>query len=123
MPKKAEETEKKSEENKSEKKELEKLSKEQYEKKVIELAQSGLTSEKIGEKLRNENIHPKEYEKISKILKKNNVYIGPDVKNVEKKLADLDSHYSKNKQDKKAKKEREKIFGNLRKLKKYYEKN
>lgn len=118
MPKKAIETEKKLEVEKEHKK----LSKEEYEKKVIEFAKNGLTSEKIGEKLRSEEIHSQEHGKISKILKENKIYTEPDVKNVKKKLEDLENHYNKNKQDKKALKEREKIFGNLRKLKKYYEK-
>ena len=52
--------------------EAKKLSDKDFEKKVIELAKKGLTSEKIGETLRKENIHPKEYKKkISKILKEN----------------------------------------------------
>ena len=46
-----------------------KLSQKDYEKKVLELAKKPLTSEKIGEELRKQGIHPKEYHrKISKIL-------------------------------------------------------
>lgn len=126
MPKKSDkkaETEKKPEEQEKLEKIHKKLTQEEYEKKVIELSKSGLTSEKIGEILRKEGIHPKEHGKISKILRKNNAYNGPDVMNVKKKLEKLELHLSKNKQDKKAVKEKEKIFGNLRKLKKYYEKS
>ncbi len=55
---------------KSEEKSTKKLSQEGFEKKVLELASKGLTSEKIGEELRKQGIHPKEYnKKISKILK------------------------------------------------------
>ncbi len=38
-----------------------KLSQKDYEKKVLELAKKDLTSEKIGEELRKQGIHPKEY--------------------------------------------------------------
>jgi hypothetical protein len=40
-----------------------KVSQAEFEKKVKELAEKGLTSEKIGEELRRQNIHPKEYNK------------------------------------------------------------
>ncbi len=114
MPKKSE---KKQEEGKEEKK----LSLEEYEKKVIELANKGLTSEKIGEELRKKGIHPKEYEKkISKILK--DKYVSPDLKNTEKKLENIEEHLKNNKQDKKAKRERSRIFSQVRKIKKYLKK-
>lgn len=100
-----------------------KISPSEYEKKVIEIAKTGLTSEKIGEKLRREGIHPKEHHrKISKILKEKDLYVNPDLKNNEAKLENLKKHYEKNKQDKRALKDRERIYGRLRKLKKYFEK-
>ena len=99
-----------------------KISSGEYEKKIAELAKKGLTSEKIGEALRKEGIHPKENGKISRILRAKGMYIAPDVKNVEAKLERNRAHYEKNKQDKRAFKDREKIIGNLRKLKKYYDK-
>ncbi len=96
-----------------------KISQEEFEKKVIELAEKGLTSEKIGEELRRQKIHPKEYnKKISKILK--DKYINPDLKNVEEKLERIKKHYSKNKQDKRAMREKDRIFAQFRKLKKYF---
>jgi ribosomal protein S15P/S13E len=96
-----------------------KISQEEFEKKVLELAGKGLTSEKIGEELRRQKIHPKEYNgKISKILK--DKYINPDLKNVEEKLERIKKHYSKNKQDKRAMREKDRIFAQLRKLKKYF---
>ena len=98
-----------------------KITQKEYEKKILELADKGLTSEKIGEQLRKQNIHPKEFEKkISKILKENNKYVDPDLKNVEVKLEAIKKHYTKNKQDKRAKREKDRIFSQLRRLKKYF---
>ena len=114
---------KKSENKKKEKFEKhaksEKLSQLEFEKKVIELAEKGLTSEKIGEELKKQNIHPKEYsKKISKILGEK--YINPNLKNVEAKLERVKKHYEKNKQDKRAMREKDRVFAQLRKLKKYF---
>lgn len=96
-----------------------KLSQLEFEKKVLELAEKGLTSEKIGEQLRKQNIHPKEYnKKISKILGEK--YINPDLKNIEAKLEKIKKHYEKNKQDKRAMREKDRIFSQVRKLKKYF---
>ncbi len=115
MPKKLE---KKQEETKEEEK---KLTLEEYEKKVLELANKGLTAEKIGEELKRKDIHPKEYgKKISKILK--DKYVNPDLKNTEKKLEKIEEHLKKNKQDKKAKRERSRVFSQVRKIKKYLKK-
>jgi ribosomal protein S15P/S13E len=120
MPKKSTEAEKKAEESKKESLH-QKLSEEEYEKKVVELAKNDLTSEKIGEALRKEGIHPQEYSKrISQILRKHGLYSSPDLKNIQAKLEGLDKHFQSNKQDKKAKKDREKIYGNYRKLKGYF---
>ena len=103
------------------KEEKSKISQAEFEKKVIELAKKGLTSEKIGEELRQQGIHPKEYnKKISKILGNKN--INPDLKNVEEKLEKVKKHYEKNKQDKRAMREKDRIFAQLRKLKKYFAK-
>ncbi len=114
MPKKTEKDEKP-------KTEQEKMSLEEYEKEVLKLADKGLTSEKIGEELKRKGIHPKEYnKKISKILK--DKYINPDLKNVEKKLEKIEQHLKNNKQDKKAMRERSRIFSQVRKIKKYQKK-
>ncbi len=105
----------------AEKKTSKKLIEKEYEKKVVELAKSGMTAEKIGESLRKEGIHPKEYpKKISKILKENNLYVNPDIKNVEEKLERIKAHYEKNKQDKRAMREKDRVYAQLRKLKKYF---
>jgi len=109
---------------KSEKKQEEKSKKltlPEYEKKVLDLANKGLTSEKIGEELKKQGIHPKEYnKKISKIL--GDKYPDSDLKNAEEKLKRIESHMEKNKQDKKAMRERSRIFSRIRKIKKYLKK-
>lgn len=114
---------KKSKENKKKNKEKhEKISEEEFEKKVIELAKKGLTSEKIGESLRKEGIHSKEHKKISKILKEKNIYENPDFKNMEKKLSVIRTHLEKNKGDKKAMREKDRIFSRLRRIRLYLNK-
>ena len=111
MPKKAETKEQKKK----------KPTQAEFEKKVIELANKGLTSEKIGENLRQQGIHPKEYnKKISKILKEKEKYTNPDLKNVQEKLERIQKHKEKNKQDKRAMREKDRVFAQLRKLKKYF---
>ena len=108
-------------ETKKKEKVNEKISSADFEKKIVELAKEGLTSEKIGEKLRQEGIHSKEFDKtISQILKEKNMYINPDLKNVETKLNRIVKHYGKNKQDKRSMREKDRIFAQLRKLKKYF---
>ncbi|MFW5847252.1 MAG: hypothetical protein ACOCUU_03795 [Nanoarchaeota archaeon] len=98
-----------------------KLTKKQIQDKIVELANSGLTCEKIGESLKKEGIYPKENKiKISKVLKEKGIYTNPDLKNVENKLNRIKNHYENNKQDKRAKREKDRIFGHLRKLKKYF---
>lgn len=100
---------------------LEKLSDEEFEKKVLELSESGMTSEKIGESLRKQGIHPKEYSKnISKILKEKEKYSPPELKNIQEKLEKIKVHYEKNRQDKKAMREIDRIFSKLRKIRGYY---
>jgi len=106
---------------KAEKKEAKKLEEKEYEKQVLALAEKGLTSEKIGEALRKEGIHPKEYNKsISAVLKEKKVYVNADIKNISDKLSRVKLHYNKNKQDKRAKREVERLSSQLRKLKIYF---
>lgn len=101
------------------KEEKEKLTQKEFEEKVRKLAKEGLTSEKIGQKLRDEKVHPKDYSgKISKIM--GELYVNPDMKNVEIKLKKIGKHYSENKQDKRAKREKDRVFSQLRKIKKYF---
>jgi len=121
MPKKSE-SKKKEKPEKTEEEKPKKLSQEEFEEKVLELGKKGLTSEKIGESLRRKNIHPKDYsKKISQILNEKKLYSNPDVQNIEKRLKRIEAHYSKNKQDKRAKREKERVFSQLRKQKKYLE--
>lgn len=102
--------------------EKQKISQEEYEKKIIELAKTGITCEKIGEALRKTGIHPQEFDKkISRVLKEKGVYVSPDAKNVQEKLERITAHCEKSKQDKKAKREKGRIFAQNRKFRKYYQ--
>lgn len=98
-----------------------KITQEEFEKEVVKLAKQGLTSEKIGQKLKEEGIHTKNFKiKVSQILKQNNLYEQPDLKNVGNKLEAIKSHFEKNPQDKKSKREKDRVFSQLRKLKIYH---
>ena len=97
-----------------------KISQADFEKKVLELAGKGLTSEKIGEALKHQDIHSKDYKnKISKILKDADKHIDADMKNIEDKLEKIKTHYAENKQDKRAMREKDRVFAQLRKRKIY----
>lgn len=101
--------------------EKKKVSPAEFEKKVIELADKGITSEKIGETLRQQGIHSKEFEKsISQILKEKGKYINPDLKNIESKLERIKKHLEKNKGDKRALRENSRVFSQLRTAKKHF---
>ncbi|MFA5071390.1 MAG: hypothetical protein WC511_03435 [Candidatus Pacearchaeota archaeon] len=118
MPKKAktEEAEKKAETKKAEK-----ISESEFEKKVIELADKGMTAEKIGETLKRQGIHSKDYsKKISQIL--GHKYKSPDMENISNKLAKLDEHVKNNHGDKRAIREKGRIFAQLKRLKEYLNK-
>ncbi len=98
-----------------------KISQEEFESKVVELSKSGLTSEKIGEVLRKDGIHSKEFQKkISQILKEKDFYVNPDIKNVELKLTRIEKHSKIHKKDRRAMRERERVFAQLRKLREYF---
>ena len=101
-----------------------KISEKDFEKEVIELAKKGLTSEKIGQELKKKEIHSKDYEKkISKILKANGIIIITDLKNVELKLEKIKKHLKENKQDKRAIREKDRIFSQVKKIKDYHRLN
>ncbi|MDO8528853.1 MAG: hypothetical protein Q7S06_03105 [Nanoarchaeota archaeon] len=101
--------------------EKKKLSEEEFESKVLELAGKGLTSEKIGEALRKQGIHTMEYKKkISEILKKENKYVVPEIKNIKEKLENIVKHAEKNKQDKRALRDKDRVFAKLRRTKAYF---
>jgi ribosomal protein S15P/S13E len=122
MPKteKAKEQSEKVKEQAEKTKTAEKITLKEFEEKVIQLAEKGLTAEKIGESLRKQGIHSKEYGKISRILKQKNLYIQPDIKNIQAKLDRVTQHKEKHAQDKRAMRERERIFSLLRKQKAYH---
>lgn len=110
--------EKTEEKGREESKKTKKISKEEFEKRVLELSEKGLTSEKIGETLRKEGVHTKEFgKKISKIL--GGKYSNPDEKNIQKKLENIEKHFTKNKKDKRAMRDRERVSAKLRRLRKY----
>jgi hypothetical protein len=112
----SENSDEKKEESKKEKAKA--ISEKDYEKKVLDLAKTGLTAEKIGEALRKEGVHSKDYgKKISKIL--GDKYVSPDLKNVEEKLKRIAAHAGKNIQDKRAKREKDRVFSQVRKVKKH----
>jgi len=115
MPKKSS----KKAEKRAEKVEKIKISAEQFEEKVRQLTGQGLTSEKIGEKLRREGIHSKEFGKKISILM-GDKYSPPDILNIQEKLNSILKHIEKNKQDKKAIREKDRIFSQLRKAKQYF---
>ena len=99
----------------------EKITSKEFEKIILDLAKKGLTAEKIGEELRKQKIHPKEYDKkISKILKEENLYILPDLKNMQEKFKRVEEHLKKNKQDKRALREKSRFLSDLGKIKKYH---
>jgi len=106
---------------KNETEEPKKITQKEFEKMVLDLAKKELTSEKIGEELRKQKIHSKEYsKKISKILKEENLYILPDLKNMQEKFKRVEEHLKKNKQDKRALREKSRFLSDLGKIKKYH---
>lgn len=98
----------------------EKISEKEFEKKIVEFAEKGMTAEKIGDALKKQEIHSKEFpKKISAILKEKNLYTEPELKNIEEKLKKVEEHLQKNKQDKLAKREKDRFASKLRKVKKH----
>ena len=97
------------------------LSQEEAEKLIVEMAKKGITAEKIGLSLRDEHGFQKQKTKvkISEVLRKHNLYVSPDVTNLQKKSLVLIDHIKKNKQDKKAKRDLVRIDANLKKQKAY----
>ena len=96
------------------------------EKTIIELAKSGMTSEKIGLVLKQryniKNIKKEIGKRISKVLKENNLYVDADIKNIKEKLEKLKKHSEKNKHDYVAKRKIVIEASKLRRLEKYRQK-
>ena len=108
-------------ETKEEKKELK--SKSDIEKEIIELAEKGLTAEKIGlilkQKNNIKNVKKETGKSIYMILKENNLYIDADTKNIKEKIEQLNKHLTKNKHDYTTRRILGIRIGKLNKLQKY----
>ncbi len=100
-----------------------KISENEIENLVVDLAKKGLTAEKIGLVLRDQHGWQKDKTKvkISKILEKNDLYVQPDISNLEQKISSLRDHMETHKQDKKAKRELVKLEARIKKLRKKLE--
>jgi len=100
----------------------EKLTEKQIEAKIVELAKTGLTSEKIGLVLKNEFNVPKAKangKKVSVVLKENNLYQDTDVVNLQKTVDQLKAHVEKHIHDFKTKRTLLITEARLKKLKEY----
>ena len=95
------------------------MSEEEVKKIIIEMAKKGMTAEKIGLSLRDEHgfQNKKTKVKISQVLREANLYVSPDIANLQKKSLILIDHIKKNKQDKKAKRDLVRIDANLKRQK------
>ena len=74
----------------------------EIEKIIIELAEQGMSAEKIGLVLRDKYNVPRlklHGKRISQVLKENKMPSQPDLSNLTKKVEKLEKHISKNKQD------------------------
>ncbi len=119
--KKTDVSKKKTEPKTKEKSEPKKPTAKDIEKKVIELAEKGLTAEKIGLELKKDFGKIKK-KKISKILKEKDIFKDPDFNNVNNRVESLKKHLDSNRMDFTAKKALEKNIAKIRKLKKFQEK-
>jgi len=89
---------------------------------IVKLAKEGNTPAKIGIILRDKHNVPRAKllgTKITKILKDNKIDYEDDLTIVNKKIKTIEDHYSKNKQDKRAKREIVRFIGLRKKLEKY----
>jgi ribosomal protein S15P/S13E len=112
--------EKKSKSKKSNTTEREKA--ENIEKVVVDLGKAGYNPAKIGLILKEKHDVPKIKhlgKKIAQILKENNIEYEDNLASVNKKIAKIEVHYEKNKQDKRAKREIVKFIGLRKKLERY----
>jgi len=87
------------------------------EKLILDLAKQGLTSDKIGLALKEKGIG--EHEKISEILRKNNIFEDADIKNLTIKVERLKKHIAKNIHDYNTHRALFILEAKLNKLKKY----
>ncbi|MEK6873684.1 MAG: hypothetical protein AABW91_02470 [Nanoarchaeota archaeon] len=95
---------------------------EDIEKIVVDLGKKGLSPPKIGMELKKNHGVDKIKTlntKITKILKDNKIRYNNDLEMVRKRISKLENHLTKNKQDKRAKRELVKFVGLKRKLEIY----
>jgi ribosomal protein S15P/S13E len=111
-------------ESKSEKEKESKETPVDIEKTIVDLANQGLTSEKIGLVLKEKySIKPKmQGIVIGKILKKHNLYQMPDIKNLASSIEQIRKHLDRNKHDHKTKRTVLIKEAKLKKLRQYVSK-
>jgi len=110
---------------KQEKKTPERAKVEDIEKIVVDLGKNGTTPAKIGLILKEKYGIQKAKllgKKITKILKENKVEFKEDLHFTESKLKNIEKHFEKNKQDKRAKREISRYISLRRKIKRYTDK-
>ena len=98
---------------------------ENIEQEIVELAKKGNHPAKIGLILKEKYGIDKFRalgKRITKILKENSIKFENDLDFVNKKIKHIESHYQKNKQDKKSEREIIRYIGLRKKLEKYYAK-
>lgn len=98
---------------------------EDIEKVVVDLGKKGVPPAKIGLVLKEKYGITKTKalgKKITQILKEHKIEYDDDLAIVNKKIANIEEHYSKNKQDKRSKRELVKFIGLRKKLQRYNKK-
>jgi len=114
---------KKLEKNKEEKPKEEKLNEKEIESLILDLAKQGMTSEKIGLKLKEKGINAKSHSlKINKVLKKNNLFEDADIKNLALRVEKMKKHSARNRQDHNVKRALSIKEAKLKKLREYRKK-
>jgi len=97
---------------------------EEIEDTIVKLSQQGLSPAKIGLVLRDKHDIPKIKllgKKISKILKEKSLQAKTDLQEMEKQIENLEKHFQKNKQDKRAKRDLITKVSRAKKLRSYLE--
>jgi ribosomal protein S15P/S13E len=77
-----------------------KLTESEYEKKILELASKGMTSERIGLELKKEKVYSKDFKRrIGEVLQENNIRNEPDLDHLKAAVQTLEKHAKVHKQD------------------------
>ena len=95
---------------------------ENIEKIVVDLGKKGVPPAKIGLILRDKHeVYQIKHlgKKITQILKENKIEYETDLDTINKKITKIETHYQKNKQDKRSKREIVRFIGLRKKLEKY----